>query len=140
MIKVAESPRGKSLYVLDSVPDDHPFLFGYSNPNGSEGILDLISCGSHIVAFTTGRGSVIGSGISPVLKVCGNPKTYARMSGDMDVNAGRIMTGEASIEEVGQEIFQSIVEIAAGRPSKSEALGHREYFIPYKVQDLCAQV
>jgi len=140
VIKVTESPRGKGLYVLDSVPDDHPFLFGYSNPNDSEGILDLISCGSHIVAFTTGRGSVIGSVISPVLKVCGNPKTYARMGGDMDVNAGRIMTGEASIEEVGREIFQSIIEIAAGRPSKSEALGHREYFIPYKVQDLCDQV
>jgi altronate hydrolase len=140
VIKVAERPGGKGLYVLDSVPDDHPFLFGYSNPNDSEGILDLISCGSHIVAFTTGRGSVIGSVISPVLKVCGNPKTYARMSGDMDVNAGRIMTGEASIEEVGREIFQSIVEIAAGRLSKSEALGHREYFIPYKVQDLCAEV
>jgi altronate hydrolase len=92
------------------------------------------------VAFTTGRGSVIGSVISPVLKVCGNPKTYARMSGDIDVNAGRIMTGEASLDEVGREIFQAIAEVAAGRPSKSEALGHREYFIPYKVQDLCPEV
>jgi altronate hydrolase len=137
VIKVAQRPPAKGLYVLDSVPDPSPFLFGYSNPNDSEGILDLISCGAHLVAFTTGRGSVIGSVISPVLKVCGNPKTYARMSGDMDVNAGRIITGEASVEEVGEEIFQLIQEVAAGRETAAERLGHREYCIPYKSQDLC---
>ena len=140
VIKVAQKPAGKGLYVLDSVPDPYPFLFGYSNPNDSEGILDLISCGSHMVVFTTGRGSVIGSVISPVVKVCGNPKTYARMSGDMDINAGRIMTGEAGIAEVGREILDCIVDVAAGKPSKSEALGHREYCVPYKVQELCANV
>jgi len=140
VVKVAEKPPGKGLYVLDSVPDPSPFLFGYSNPNDSEGILDLISCGSHLVLFTTGRGSVIGSVISPVLKVCGNPKTYARMSGDMDVNAGRIVTGEATLDEVGREIFDLVVEVAAGKPAKAEALGHREYCIPYKTQELCANV
>ncbi len=138
VVKVAQRPAGKGLWVLDSVPDPYPFLFGYSNPNDSEGILDLISCGAHLVAFTTGRGSVIGSVISPVLKVCGNPKTYARMSADMDVNAGRIMTGEASLDQVGREIFDSILQIAAGQATKSEALGHREYCIPYKTQDLCS--
>ena len=140
VIKVAQRPPGKGLYVLDSVTDPSPFLFGYSNPNDSEGILDLISCGAHVVAFTTGRGSVIGSVISPVVKVCGNPKTYTRMSGDMDVNAGRIMTGEASVAEVGREIFDRILEVAAGSQSKAEALGHREYCVPYKTQDLCAVI
>jgi altronate dehydratase large subunit len=140
VIKVAQRPRGHGLFVLDSVPDPSPFLFGYSNPNDSEGILDLISCGAHIVVFTTGRGSVIGSVISPVLKVCGNPKTYARMSEDMDVNAGRIITGEASVDDVGREIFELIQEVAAGRQTAPESLGHREYYIPYKSQDLCANV
>jgi altronate dehydratase large subunit len=138
VVKVARRPACKGVWVLDSVPDPYPFLFGYSNPNDSEGILDLISCGAHLVAFTTGRGSVIGSVISPVLKVCGNPKTYARMSADMDVNAGRIMTGEASLDQVGREIFDCIVQVAAGQTTKSEALGHREYCIPYKTQDLCS--
>ena len=58
----------------------------------------------------------------------------------MDVNAGRVMTGEATLDEVGSEIFDRILDVASGTPSKSEALGHREYFIPYKVQDLCANV
>ena len=140
VIKVAQRPPRNGLFVLDSVPDPSPFLFGYSNPNDSEGILDLISCGAHIVVFTTGRGSVIGSVISPVLKVCGNPKTYARMSEDMDVNAGKIITGEASVDDVGREIFELIQEVAAGRQTAPESLGHREYYIPYKSQDLCANV
>jgi altronate dehydratase large subunit len=137
IIKVAQKPPGHGLYVLDSVPDPSSFLFGYSNPNDSEGILDLISCGAHMVLFTTGRGSVIGSVVSPVLKICGNPRTYARMSADMDVNAGRIVTGEASVVEVGEQIFNAALEVAAGQQTKSEALGHREYCIPYKHQDLC---
>jgi altronate dehydratase large subunit len=140
VIKVAQRPPRNGLYVLDSVPDPSPFLFGYSNSNDSEGILDLISCGAHIVVFTTGRGSVIGSVISPVLKVCGNPKTYARMSEDMDVNAGRIITGEAGVDDVGREIFELIQEVAGGRQTAPESLGHREYCILYKSQDLCANV
>ena len=140
VVKVGQRPSQNGLYVLDSVPDPSPFPFGYSNPNDSEGILDLISCGAHIVVFTTGRGSVIGSVISPVLKVCGNPKTYARMSEDMDVNAGRIMTGDATVDDVGLEIFERIQEVAAGRQTAPESLGHREYYIPYKSQDLCANL
>lgn len=140
IVKVAQKPPSHGLYVLDSVPDPSTFLHGYSNPNDSEGILDLVSCGAHMVVFTTGRGSVIGSVVSPVLKICGNPKTYARMPGDMDVNAGRIMTVEAGMAEVGEEIFNAVLEVAAGKETKSEALGHREYCIPYKHQDLCANV
>jgi altronate dehydratase large subunit len=71
------------------------------------------------------------------LKICGNPRTYTRMSGDMDVNAGRIVTGEASVVEIGEQIFNAVLEVAAGKQTKSEALGHREYCIPYKHQDLC---
>lgn len=140
VIKVSQQPPGKGLYVLDSVPDASSFPFGYSNPNDSEGVLDLISCGAHLVVFTTGRGSVIGSVISPVLKICGNPTTCKQMAGDIDIDAGRIITGRASVAEVGQEIFAGILATAAGRKTKSENLGHREYCIPYKHQDLCVSV
>jgi altronate hydrolase len=59
------------------------------------------------------------------------------MSGDMDVNAGRIIAAESMLDEVGREIYDLIAAIAAGQPTKAELLGHREYFIPYKSQDLC---
>lgn len=137
VLKVGQRPSANGLYILDSVPDPSPFLFGYSNPNDSEGIVDLISCGAHMILFTTGRGSVIGSVISPVLKICGNPKTCARMAGDIDIDAGRIITGDAAVPEIGEEIFNLVLKVAGGEETKSERLGHREYCIPYKHQDLC---
>ena len=73
-----------------------------SDPNG---VTELAACGAHLVVFTTGRGTVTGSGIVPVIKVCGNPETYARMSDNMDINAGAIVTGEKSLSQVGDEIF-----------------------------------
>lgn len=139
LIKVGARPSGKGLYVLDSVPDPSSFTFGYSNPNDSEGILDLISCGAHLVVFTTGRGSVIGSVISPVLKVCGNPQTCARMAGDIDIDAGKIITGGATVAKVGEEIFEAVAATAAGKETASEQLGHREYCVPYKYQDTCSK-
>jgi len=90
-----------------------------------------------MVVFTTGRGSVIGSVIAPVVKVCGNPQTFARMSGDLDINAGRIMTGEATVDAIGAEIYEKILAVAAGAETQAERLGHREYCVPYKYQDLC---
>ncbi|MCX6624926.1 MAG: UxaA family hydrolase, partial [Acidobacteria bacterium] len=60
-----------------------------------------------------------------------------RMSGDMDINAGRIMTGEATVEAVGQEIYEKLLAVAGGEETQAERLGHREYCVPYKYQELC---
>ena len=68
---------------------------------------------------------MIGSVIAPVLKVCGNPKTFARMSGDMDINAGRIMTGAATVDSIGAEIYEKILAVAAGAATQAERLGPR---------------
>jgi len=97
-----------------------------SDPNG---VTELAACGAHIVVFTTGRGTVTGSGIVPVIKVCGNPETYARMSENMDINAGAIVTGEKSIAEVGEEILAKIKSVAAGAMTMNEELGHFEFHI-----------
>jgi altronate hydrolase len=134
VIRVSEQPPSPGLWLLDSVPDAHFMQFGYTNPNDSEGIIDLISTGAHIVLFITGRGSVIGSPVSPLIKITGNPRTYANMMDDMDFNAGAILQGEKTLEEGALELMAYIIKVAAGKPSKPEALGHREYFIPYKHQ------
>ena len=94
VIRVAERPPHNGLWLLDSVPDPHFMQFGYTNPNDTEGIMDLICAGSQIILFVTGRGSVIGSAVSPLIKVTGNSITYNRMRDDMDFNAGRILSGE----------------------------------------------
>lgn len=134
VIRVAEPPRGPGLWILDSVPDEHFMQFGYTNPNDTEGIMDLISAGAQIVLFVTGRGSVIGSPIAPLVKVTGNSATFRAMQEDMDFDAGRVLTGEISLPQAGRELAALLLRVAQGEPSKPEALGHREYFIMYKHQ------
>ena len=124
-------PTRGGLWLLDVVPDGQ-VRFGFPNINDNAEIAELIACGSHVILFATGRGSVVGSVISPVIKVCANPETYRRMEEDMDVNAGRILEGTASLDELGGEIFDRVCEVAGGRPSVSEALGHREFVLGYK--------
>ncbi len=135
VIRVAERPPHNGLWLLDSVPDPHFMQFGYTNPNDTEGIMDLVCAGSQIILFVTGRGSVIGSAVSPLIKVTGNSFTYNRMRDDMDFNAGRILTGAITLPAAGEELAGLVHGVASGQPSKPEALGHREYFLMYKHQD-----
>ena len=90
------------------------------------------ACGAHAVLFVTGRGSVVGSAISPVVKICANPETWRRMADDMDVDAGRILEGAASLDEVGTEIRDLVLGLAAGGRTRSEDLGHQEFILTYK--------
>ncbi|MBI4578666.1 MAG: UxaA family hydrolase, partial [Planctomycetes bacterium] len=136
VIKVAQTPPRPGLWLMDSVPDPHFMQFGYTNPNDTEGIMDLISGGSQVVLFVTGRGSVIGSAVSPLIKITGNSRTYQRMMDDMDFDAGRVLSGEVTLAQAGRELEEMVVAVASGQPSKPEALGHREYFVMYKHQDV----
>jgi len=131
IIKPGDIPPGGGLYLLDVVPDGE-VRFGFANINDNAEIAELIACGSHIIIFSTGRGSVVGSAISPVIKVCANPETFRRMPEDMDVDAGRILEGKGSLEEVGQEIYAKIIAVANRERTASELLGHQEFSLTYK--------
>src|SRR5205807_1232411 len=123
VIRVAEQPRHSGLWLMDSVPDETFMQFGYTNPNDTEGIMDLISAGSQIVLFVTGRGSVIGSPVSPLIKVTGNAQTFRRMQEDMDFDASPVLAGEQTLSEAGSALRDLVVRVAAGEPSKPERLG-----------------
>lgn len=131
LIKPGDVPPRGGLYLLDVVPDGD-VRFGFPNIVDNAEIVELIACGSHVILFTTGRGSVVGSAISPVIKVCANPETYRRMPEDMDVDAGRILEGAATLDEVGAEIFDFVLKVAGGAPTASERLGHQEFILTYK--------
>lgn len=131
LIKPGDIPPTGGLYLLDVIPDGEP-RFGFPNISDNAEIVELIACGAHLILFTTGRGSVVGSAISPVIKVCANPETYRRMQDDMDIDAGRILEGHATLDEVGREIYRCVLDVAGGQPSKSEALGHQEFILTYK--------
>lgn len=125
-----EAPAG-GLYLLDVVPDGVP-RFGFPNINDTAEIGELMACGCHLVLFSTGRGSVVGSALAPVIKVCANPDTYRRMAGDMDIDAGQVLEGRASLAEVGDAVYRRVLAVAAGEPTCSEQLGHQEFVLTYK--------
>jgi len=135
VIKVAQQPPHPGLWLMDSVPDPHFMQFGYTNPNDSEGLMDLISGGAQIVLFVTGRGSVIGSPVAPLIKITGNSQTYQRMSEDMDFDASPVLAEGESLDDAAGRLLDLVFSVASGKPSKPEALGHREYFVIYKHQD-----
>ncbi len=131
LLKPGDQPVGGGLYLLDVVPDGE-VRFGFPNIADNAEIVELIACGAHVILFSTGRGSVVGSAIAPVIKVCANPETYRRLPEDMDVDAGRILEGRAGLDEVGAEIAALVAAVAGGAPTCSEALGHQEFILTYK--------
>ena len=94
-------------------------------PGREPEILTGMACsGAQAMMFSTGRGAPQGFPSMPVIKICGNPETYERMQYDMDLNAGEILQGKRSIEEVGEEAFQLFLEVLSGRYTKNEALSY----------------
>jgi altronate dehydratase len=65
----------------------------------------------------------------PVIKIATNSRMYHHMEENMDINAGTIIDGEDSLEQVGQRIFNKILTVASGERSKNEIAGHREFAI-----------
>lgn len=120
VLDYAEEPKKKGLYVMDTPGQD------------IESITGMTAAGSQIVVFTTGRGTPTGSPICPVIKVTGNPTTYKNMTDNIDINAGTIIEGTQTIKDVGEEIFNEMLDVINGKLTKAEALKHREFGI-YKL-------
>ena len=131
LIKPGDIPPTGGLYLMDVVPDG-PVRFGFPNISDNAEIVEMMASGAHMTLFVTGRGSVVGSALAPVIKIAANPEMYGRLHEDMDVNAGRIMEGTATLDEIGTEIYDQVVAVAGGVQTKSEDLGHREFILTYK--------
>jgi len=94
-----------------------------------ESITGMVAGGAQVVVFTTGGGSPVGCPIAPVIKVSSNSQTFERASGDIDINAGAIIDGLKSIEQVGNEILAEILAVASGKLTASESSSHSEFAI-----------
>ena len=120
-------------------------VYKYAEPVSSQGfcfmdtpgfdpvsMTGLIAGGCNIGVFTTGRGSVYGCKPSPCLKIATNSTLYQWMKDDMDINAGTILDGTETVEQVGHRIFEELLAVASGKPTKSEAQGiGDEEFAPW---------
>jgi altronate hydrolase len=93
-----------------------------------------IAGGGNIICFTTGRGSVFGAKPVPSIKLATNSAMYRRMEEDMDINCGAVLDEGVSVPEMGQRIFDKIIDVASGNPSKSEELGFGDAeFVPWQI-------
>ena len=124
IVKSGHRPIQGVLEYCDKVTD-HKGLWIKDAPGREPEILTgMAATGAQVMMFSTGRGAPQGFPSMPVIKICGNPNTYERMQWDMDLNAGRILTGEKSIDEVGEEAFQMLLDTLNGRMTKNEALSY----------------
>lgn len=122
------------VYKYAEPVDKKGFVFMDSPGFDPASITGQVASGANLVCFTTGRGSVYGCKPSPSIKLSTNTPMYQRMSDDMDINCGVIADGDATVQEVGEQIFDYFLEIASGRESKSEALGFGDNeFIPWQI-------
>ena len=93
-----------------------------------------IAGGANLIAFTTGRGSMFGSKPAPCIKLATNTPMFNKLEEDMDINCGEILDGTASVQEMGQRIFELFLRTASGEASKSEKLGLGDYeFVPWQI-------
>ncbi|CAN5804986.1 altronate dehydratase family protein [soil metagenome] len=93
-----------------------------------------VAGGANLICFTTGRGSAYGCAPSPSLKIATNSALWQRQEDDMDINCGSIIDGTASVQQMGQHIFDAVLACASGTPSKSEQHGYgQSEFVPWQV-------
>jgi len=122
------------VYKYGEPVDTHGFVFMDSPGYDPCSVTGQVASGANVVCFTTGRGSVFGFKPAPSIKLATNSAMYRRLEEDMDVNAGRIADGDATVAEVGREVFDLVLRVASGEPSKSEAQGFGDNeFIPWQV-------
>jgi altronate hydrolase len=122
VIEYAEPVRARGLVFMDSPGFD---------PCSATG---QVASGATMIAFTTGRGSAYGCKPSPSIKLSSNSDIFARMKDDIDLDCGTIASGNASIEEKGEEIVEYLLEVASGKRSKSEELGYGGVeFVPWQI-------
>lgn len=114
---------------LEMVPQGGGFYLQEGTHEEIPAITYMAAAGVNIIVFATGRGGVFGHAICPVVRVTGNPETWARMKEDMDINASTIMEGKESIEGVGRRIRDELVAVASGKLTISEQLGMENFAV-----------
>lgn len=124
IVKSGHRPIQGVLEYTEAVTDQKGLWIKDAPGREPEILTGMAATGAQFMMFSTGRGAPQGFPSMPVIKVCGNPNTYARMSHDMDLNAGTIITGEKTIEQVGEEAFALLLKVLSGQMTKNEALSY----------------
>lgn len=128
--KAGSKPLVGTLEYGEMIPAEPHGLYFMDTPGEDiDSITGMVAGGAQIIVFTSGRGTPTGCPIAPVIKLTGNYDTYHKMRDNIDFNAGRAITGEATIEALGKELFDDMIAVCNGRLTKAESLGHNEFGI-----------
>jgi altronate hydrolase len=93
-----------------------------------------VAGGANMIVFTTGRGSAYGCAPAPSLKLATNTALWQRQEEDIDLNCGEIVDGGATVPQIGERLFQLMLDTASGTRSKSERHGYgQNEFVPWYV-------
>ncbi|MGV6875674.1 UxaA family hydrolase [Pseudochelatococcus sp. B33] len=124
----------EAVYEYAEIIDRSGFVFMDTPGYDPVAVTGQLAGGCNVVVFTTGRGSVSGFKPAPTIKVATNTPMYERMSEDMDINCGEIVTGKDTIEAAGERIFEKVVAIASGERTLSELYGYGDNeFVPWQL-------
>ena len=124
IVKSGHRPIQGVLDYCQKVTDEKGLWIKETPGREPEILTGMAATGAQVMMFSTGRGAPQGFPTMPVIKICGNPNTYERMNHDMDLNAGLIITGEKSIDQVGEEAYQMLLDTLSGKMTKNESLGY----------------
>jgi len=122
IVKSGHRPIQGVLDYPDSIKDKKGLWIKDTPGREPEILTGMAATGAQFMLFSTGLGAPQGFPSMPVIKICGNPNTFRSMRHDMDINAGLIITGKKTIEQVGEEIFGKILKVLNGEMTKNEAL------------------
>ena len=111
------------VYKFGEPITEHGFVYMDSPGYDPTSVTGQIASGANLIAFTTGRGSVSGYKPTPCIKLATNSEMYARMSEDMDINCGDMITDGVTLDQKAREIFELFIKVASGAQTKSEELG-----------------
>ncbi len=100
--------------------------------NDVESTTALAGSGANMMVFTTGLGTPTGNPVTPVVKLSSNSELASRMPDIIDVDAGPVIKGEKTIEEMGEELLEFIVKVASGEEKTKAMLLNQHDFIPWK--------
>lgn len=124
----------RDVYKFGEKIDKHGFVFMDSPGFDPCSVTGQVASGANLIVFTTGRGSVSGYQPTPCIKLATNSEMYGRMSEDMDLNCGDIVTEGVTIEAKGVELFEILIRVASGEKTKSEELGFGGVeFVPWQI-------
>jgi altronate hydrolase len=100
--------------------------------NDVESTTAMAGSGSNIMLFTTGLGTPTGNPIAPVIKVSSNTALAKKMPDIIDFDCGDVIAGKKTIEQLGEELLDLIIEVASGRKKAKATLLNQDDFIPWK--------